>query len=184
MRCYTMTAKVVACVVSLLGLSSAAIGQDKTPATKPAATNPPAPTPPAPARPIPLMQAVALSRWALIAYEQAKETGQFEVLYALGHKDFQKSTTVAKLKDAFAPYARIKMNDLLIIPPEFSANPEVQPNGVLRLQGFFLSYPTRERFIVDYAPENDEWRLLNISVGYDDLRPAAPPATAPAAKKN
>ena len=68
-----------------------------------------------------------------------------------------------------------------MLEPQLSLLPQIEPNGLLHMTGFFPSAPEQINFDVAYAPVNGQWRLFGISVGLAHSGPAAPQAPPPAA---
>src|SRR5271165_5451888 len=58
--------------------------------------------------------------------------------------------------------------------------PQIEPNGLMHMTGFFPSVPAQVKFDLAYAPVDGQWKLFGISVGLGQSGPAAP-APAPAA---
>jgi hypothetical protein len=106
-----------------------------------------------------------LIRETMLALDQANKTGNYTVLRDLGSPAFQQNNA-ARLGE---------------IEPQLSLLPQIEPNGLLHMTGFFPSAPEQINFDVAYAPVNGQWRLFGISVGLAHSGPAAPQAPPPAA---
>jgi hypothetical protein len=73
-----------------------------------------------------------------------------------------------------------------VLDPQLSLLPEVEPNGIMRMAGFFPSVPTQVNFELAFAPVDGQWRLFGVSVGFGSSAPVAPqpaPAVKPAPAK-
>ena len=66
-----------------------------------------------------------------------------------------------------------------MIDPQLSPLPEIEPNGMMRMAGFFPSVPTQVNFELAFAPVNGQWRLFGISVSIGQTGPAAPEPPPP-----
>jgi hypothetical protein len=52
--------------------------------------------------------------------------------------------------------------------------PQIEPNGMMRMAGFFPSVPTQVNFELAFAPVDGRWRLFALSVSFGQASPAAP----------
>jgi hypothetical protein len=118
-----------------------------------------------------------LIRSALIALDQGNKTGNYTVLRDLGAPAFQ-TNTAARLAEIFVAQRRdnIDLSGVAVLDPQLTLLPQVEPNGMLRMAGFFPSVPTQVNFELIYAPVNGQWRLFGISVNLGQAAPAAPAA--------
>ena len=125
-----------------------------------------------------------LIRSALIALDQGNKTGNYTVLRDLGAPAFQ-TNTAARLAEIFVAQRRdnIDLSGVAVLDPQLTLLPQVEPNGMLRMAGFFPSVPTQVNFELIYAPVNGQWRLFGISVNLGQAAPAAPNVPAPAEVK-
>lgn len=122
-----------------------------------------------------------LIRETLLALDQANKTGNYTVLRDLGSPAFQQNNA-ARLGEIFASERRdnLDLSGVAVLEPQLSLLPQIEPNGLLHMTGFFPSAPEQINFDVAYAPVNGQWKLFGISVGLAHTGPAAP-APAPAA---
>jgi hypothetical protein len=151
-----------------------------------AAQTPPSPPAQAAAKPAQIDRngVLILIRSALIALDQGNKTGNYTVLRDLGAPAFQ-TNTAARLAEIFVAQRRdnIDLSGVAVLDPQLTLLPQIEPNGMLRMAGFFPSVPTQVNFELLYAPVNGQWRLFGISVNLGQAAPAAPAAPAPAAQK-
>jgi hypothetical protein len=128
-----------------------------------------------------------LVRSSLLALDHANKTGNYTVLRDLGSPQFQTNTD-ARLAEIFAQQRRdnLDLSGVAALDPQLTLMPQIEPNGMMHMKGFFPSVPAQVNFELLYAPVNGQWRLFGISVGLASSTPAAPaPANgkpAPAAK--
>ncbi len=122
-----------------------------------------------------------LIRETMLALDQANNTGNNTVLRDLGSPAFQQNNA-ARLGEIFASERRdnLDLSGVAVLEPQLSLLPQIEPNGLLDMTGFFPSAPEQINFDVAYAPVNGQWKLFGISVGLAHTGPAAP-APAPAA---
>jgi hypothetical protein len=126
-----------------------------------------------------------LVRSALLALDQANKTGNYTVLRDLGAPGFQVNTA-ARLAEIFAKQRNdnLDLAGVAVIEPQLSLLPQIEPNGLMRMAGFFPSVPSQVNFELIFAPVNGQWKLFGISVAVGQAGPVAPPAapTPPAAQ--
>ena len=141
-----------------------------------------APTPPPRPVEIDKNSALILIRSALIAVQQANQTGNYTVLHALSSPAFQSENSAERLSQIFANL-RAKNFDLsgaLVLEPQLMVLPEIYSNGVMRMAGFFPSVPMQVYFDLQFTPVQGQWRLIAVSVNVGGSIPAAPTTPNPA----
>jgi hypothetical protein len=125
-----------------------------------------------------------LVRSTILALDQANKTGNYTVLRDLGAPGFQVNTA-AKLAEIFATQRndKLDLSGVAVIDPQLTVLPEIQPNGLMRMAGFFPSVPSQVNFELLFAPVDGQWRLFGISVKVGSSAQVAPtpPAPPPAA---
>ena len=148
---------------------------------------PPQPTPNAKPANIDRNGVLMLIRSSLLALDQANKTGNYTVLRDLGSPGFQSGNTAARLSEIFATQRneKLDLSGVSVIDPQLSVLPEIVPNGMLRMAGFFPSVPSQVNFELLFAPVDGQWRLFGLAVNVAQsapVAPAPPPAPAPHAK--
>jgi hypothetical protein len=125
-----------------------------------------------------------LVRSALIALDQANKTGNYTVLRDIGAPGFQ-ANTAAKLGEIFAKQRseKLDLSGVAVIDPQLSLLPQIEPNGLLHMAGFFPSVPSQVNFELMFAPVEGQWRLFGISVSVGQSAPVAPPGPEAQANK-
>mgnify|MGYP001230999978 CR=1 FL=1 len=120
-----------------------------------------------------------LVKSALIALDQANRTGNYTVLRDLGSPSFQ-ANTAAKLGDIFAPQRErgVDLGGVIVLDPQLTLLPQIEPNGMLHIAGFFPSVPTQVYFEALWEPVDREWRLFGLSVNLANGGPRAPQSDA------
>ena len=135
-----------------------------------------------------------LIRSSIIALNQANETGNYTVLQDLGAPAFRASNNSTRLAQIFAALRQRKLDlsPVLFFTPKLVTQPQIAPNGLLRLVGFFPTAPERVNFNLIYQMVDGQWRLFGIGVntspaevtsavpqaGAGQQEPGAPPAQA------
>ncbi len=162
-----------------LVLPAAALAQGTS---RPAPARPvPAPARPAqPAQPTPQQQQsqipqaaglIVLIKSSLIALNQANQTGNYQVLYALGSDTLRAQTNPQNLAQSFAPFRerRIDLNPVLFLNPQLTRNPAIE-GGRLHLVGSFPTTPLQINFDFWFEPSQGQWKYVQLNT---NLSPAA-----------
>ncbi len=107
-----------------------------------------------------------LIRTALIALNQAAQTGNFTVLHDLGAPAFQAADSPARLGVIFADLInrRIDLSPVAVVTPELKQPPLITQDSVLHLAGHFPTQALRIEFEMAFQPVNGNWRLLALGV--------------------
>jgi hypothetical protein len=182
---------------ALTGLAATAL---LLPAAAPAQNRPaPAPTarPAAPAQARPAQQAqparpgvpqqspipqaaglIILIKSSLIALNQANQTGNYQVLYALGSDGLRASTNPQNLAQSFAAFRarRIDLNPVIFLNPQLTKAAAIE-GGRLHLVGTFPTTPLQINFDFWFEPSQGQWKFVQLNT---NLTPAAQQAQQPA----
>jgi hypothetical protein len=121
-----------------------------------------------------------LIRTALVALDQANKTGNYSVLRELGAPGFQAGNSTDRLSEIFAPQRaqQLDLAGVVVIEPQLTLLPQIEPNGMLRMAGFFPSVPQQVFFELLFAPVDGRWRLFGMSVRLGSSTPQAPASGA------
>jgi hypothetical protein len=125
-----------------------------------------------------------LIRSTLLALDHANKTGNYTVLRDLGAPGFQ-ANTAARLAEIFAKQRgdKLDLSGVAVIDPQLSLLPQIEPNGLLHMAGFFPSVPSQVNFELLFAPVDGQWRVFGVSLSVGQSAPVAPAAPeAPAGK--
>ncbi|WP_246683415.1 hypothetical protein [Mesorhizobium sp. B2-1-3A] len=120
-----------------------------------------------------------LTRSALLALDQANKTGNYTVLRDLGSPNFQ-TNSAARLGDIFASQRNqgLDFSAVAVLEPQLTLLPQIEPNGMLHMAGFFPSAPLQVNFELLFEPVNREWKIFGVSVNLKPSGPEAPDAPA------
>ncbi|MGO8737533.1 hypothetical protein [Rhodoblastus sp.] len=123
-----------------------------------------------------------LIKSTLMALDQANKTGNYTVLRDLAAPGFAAANNAARLGDIFANLRRdrVDLSGVLVLDPQLTVMPEINPQGMLHLAGFFPSVPTQLNFEMLFAPVDGQWRLFGISTNLASSAPVAPTPPQPA----
>lgn len=110
-------------------------------------------------------QAKAIVSATMSSFARAVKANDFSGFYRETAQVWQKETSAAALKEAFADFVQ-KGIDLTVIEnmqPRLGP-PRVDEKGLLVLEGSYDTRPSVVRFALGYAPEDGGWKLATISV--------------------
>ncbi|MFK8250179.1 hypothetical protein [Ancylobacter terrae] len=170
------------------GLARSVVGAEAAaPATDAAAIAAPAPAPALGAAAAPQLDLppapvlLALVRNALAAVNQANITGNYSVLRDLGAPAFRERQTVATLADHFRGLRERQLDfaATLLLDAKLTRAPEITPEGMLRIAGFFPTQPLKVEFDLGFAPIAGNWRLASVTIDAREGEGAAPLAAKP-----
>jgi hypothetical protein len=106
-----------------------------------------------------------LIRSALLALQQANETGNYSVMRELGSPEFQASHSSARLAESFANLRlqKIDLSPISVLDPELP-QPIRFENNILKIKGFFPSSPLQVQFDLAFTPLGGKWRLTSLTL--------------------
>jgi hypothetical protein len=160
----------------LLGFLALGVGTTSAQQTPPQPHQTTQPTSPKPAN-IDRNGVLMLIRSTLLALDQANKTGNYTVLRDLGAPGFQ-ANTAARLAEIFAKQRgdKLDLSGVAVIDPQLSLLPQIEPNGLLHMAGFFPSVPSQVNFELLFAPVEGQWRVFGVSLSVGQSAPVAPAA--------
>jgi hypothetical protein len=105
-------------------------------------------------------------RSSIIALNHANKTGNYTVLLDLAAPSFRASNDSSRLAQIFARLRQRKLDlsPILFFTPKLLQQPQIAPNGLFRLVGFFPTTPERVNFDLYFQMIGDEWKLFGIGV--------------------
>lgn len=105
-------------------------------------------------------------RSSIIALNQANATGNYTVLLDLAAPSFRAGNDSNSLAQIFSRLRQRKLDlsPILFFTPKLIQQPQVAPNGLLRLVGYFPTAPERVNFDLYFQMVGDEWKLFGIGV--------------------
>jgi hypothetical protein len=86
-------------------------------------------------------------------------------LHAGASSEFQQQVSVEQLNEIFASFLTqdIDLTVLQDYEPMFTSDPALSADGVLRLEGYFPTTPSRAYFQYSYVHRDGGWQLLGIN---------------------
>ena len=102
----------------------------------------------------------------LTALDQANSTGNYSVLRELAAPDFQRLNPAQKLAGIFSKYRdrHVVLAPVILYQPRLIEEPQLGPEGILHLKGFFPTRPLRIGFDLSYQLVDGSWRLMALSI--------------------
>jgi hypothetical protein len=126
-------------------------------------------------------------RTTLLALDHANKTNNYTVLRALGGPELQKYSP-EQLSQLFAGLrARgIDLSPVAVITPQVLEAPQITPESLLLLIGYFPTRPLQIRFEMAFQSVGGQWRIFGLTVRalawQEPPAAAQPPSKAPAGK--
>lgn len=123
---------------------------------------------------------------AVIALQQANQTGNYSVLRDMGTPVFRERFDPTALAMAFANLRsrKIDLSPALLIAPNLTKNPELNKDGELVLVGDFPTQPLVIHFELAFMQLDGVWRIAGMAVDAvpppNSAQASAAPAPAPA----
>ena len=150
-------------LILAVGLVGEAQGQSKGAEKRP---EPAKPAAPAPSQPVSIEQTLYLIRSTLMTLNDANRSGNYTVLRDLAAPAFQAKNSAADLAMIFLDLRRRNFDlfTTALAPPQLTAAPALDGNGMLRLLGYYPTRPLQINFELIYQVVNGRWRLFGISV--------------------
>jgi hypothetical protein len=137
------------------------------------------PEPPVP-DPLPGMpnddKLVVLINSALLALNQANETGNYTVLYDMAAPGLKKKVqSPERLAQVFADLRsrQLDLSPVLLFQPKLYRKPAMNEKGMIRITGFFPTSPERVNFDLVFQPVQGRWRLYGIAASTQQAPPQA-----------
>lgn len=116
---------------------------------------------------------LALLRGTMSALNQANVTGNYSVLRDLSAPTFREANSNALLADRFRMWRDRKLDfaAVLLLDAQLSRPPAIDPEGALRLSGYFPTAPLRVAFDLVYQPVGGNWRIAVIDAHVSEVEP-------------
>ncbi len=123
-----------------------------------------------------------LIRRTLLTLNNANISGNYTVMRDLAAPGFQAANNAARLAEIFAALRNqnIDMAPIMYFDPKLVREPQITPNGLLRVSGFIPTQPQQINFDMLFQQIAGKWLLFGIAV---NTSPATT-ATASPAKSN
>jgi hypothetical protein len=104
-------------------------------------------------------------RTTLLALDHANKTNNYAVLRALGGPELQKFSP-EQLSQVFADLRNrgIDLSPVAIVTPQVSEAPQITPEGLLLLVGYFPTRPLQIQFQVAFQSVGGQWKIFGLTV--------------------
>lgn len=110
-----------------------------------------------------------LTRSTLLTFNDANQTGIYDVLRARAASPFQETYTPEQLADIFQVF-RDQDIDLIAVAamqPVEDAAPSFSEDGVMTLTGHFETAPQQIKYEIDLLLESGSWKMIGINVNIE-----------------
>lgn len=127
--------------------------------------------------PVPDQQELHKLVWsAMLAVDQANQSGNYSVLRDMAAQGFQMNNTAAALAQAFSGLRdqRIDLANTLLVQPQFLETPRLVQANVLQARGVFQIRPAGLYFDLYFQWEQGRWKVFGL-----DIQPFAIPDIQP-----
>jgi hypothetical protein len=120
---------------------------------------------------------IILINSALLALNQANETGNYTVLRDMAAPGFRRANSPDRLYQVFSNLRsrNLDLSPIILFQPKLFQRPEINNRGMLRIAGFFPTAPERVNFDLIFQPVRGKWRLYGIAA---NTQKAPPPQAA------
>ena len=107
-----------------------------------------------------------MARTALMSLNDANLTGNYAVLHARLHPEFQTQMPPDKLAGIFAPFrtAKVDYAPMLVHAITYTDGPRIDADGNLVTKGYMETRPWRTNFDLAWRQSAGKWLLWKISV--------------------
>jgi hypothetical protein len=108
----------------------------------------------------------ALALDSLLAFNKAVQDKSFVGFHQQISRRWQEQITPDKLKEVFNQFieTHLDISPIKEVQPVLSAAPEINSDGILVLEGYYPTHPTKVYFRLKYIYEHPAWKLFGIQV--------------------
>jgi hypothetical protein len=108
---------------------------------------------------------LVLLRTSLLALDHANKVNDYAVLRALGAPELQKFSP-EQLSHMFAGLraSHVDLSPVAVITPQVLEPPQITPQGLLKMLGYFPTQPLQIQFEILFQPINGQWRIFGLTV--------------------
>ena len=108
----------------------------------------------------------ALALDSLLAFNKAVLDKSFVGFHQQISRRWQEQITPDKLKEVFNQFieTHLDISPIKEVQPVLSAAPEINSDGILVLEGYYPTHPTKVYFRLKYIYEHPAWKLFGIQV--------------------
>ena len=109
-------------------------------------------------------EAAELVKSTTSAFAEAVNAGDLGLFHAQTAPEFQQEISLEEFNRLFADFVtqEIDLSVLGAYEPMFTSDPALSAQGVLRLEGYFPTRPSRAQFGYTYQSVSGEWQLIGI----------------------
>ncbi len=103
---------------------------------------------------------------SLLAFNQAVHNRDFSSFHQKISRLWQEQITPQKLNEVFADFIQkqIDISSIKEVDPILTEAPTIDSDGILVLEGYYPTHPSKVHFRLKYIYEHPAWKLLGIKV--------------------
>ncbi len=107
---------------------------------------------------------------SLLAFNQAVHNRDFASFHQQISRLWQEQITPQKLAEIFADFIHKQINISAIkeVEPILTEAPTIDSDGILILEGYYPTHPSKTHFRLKYIYEHPAWKLLGIKVNVNE----------------
>lgn len=111
-----------------------------------------------------------LATASLLKFNEAVQAEKFDDFYDSLSDLWKGQTSAVKLKETFQSFIdkEVDIEGIKDVSPTFESKPAIDKEGVLLLKGHYPTKPKRVNFVLKYAYERPDWKLVGIEVNVKD----------------
>ena len=111
----------------------------------------------------------ALALDSLLAFNKAVREKSFAGFHQQISRRWQEQITPDKLREVFNQFIekQIDISRIKEVEPILSAAPQINSDGLLVLEGYYPTHPTKVYFRLKYTYEHPAWKLFGIQVNLE-----------------
>ena len=111
-----------------------------------------------------------LARDSLLAFDQAVRERDFSSFHQQISRLWQEQITPQKLDEIFADFMtkQIDVSSIKEVDPILTEAPTIDSDGILILEGYYPTHPSKVYFRFKYIYEHPAWKLLGIKVNVNE----------------
>lgn len=109
---------------------------------------------------------IDLTTTTTLDFAHAVNAGDLSLFRDSTADEFKKNFSVQQFNSAFGGFIEQKINMLAVqnLAPVFNEPPKVSDAGILTVQGYFPTSPSRIRFNYSYKQDPVAWKIIGINI--------------------
>ena len=107
---------------------------------------------------------------SLLDFNKAVQNKSFDGFHTKISRAWQEQITPDKLKEVFQQFIdkKLDISSIKTVEPILSEPPQINSDGLLVLQGYYPTHPSKVNFQLKYIYEHPAWKLFGINVNVNE----------------